>query len=89
MNKHITPIFKVYVKRGESMYMVIQLCNGGDLEGLLERRRMLPDFCIRRKRILPELEVIKIMKAQVEGNAFLNAHGILSQSVIPIENVST
>ena len=52
--------------------MVCEYCNGGDVEGLIEK-----------KKSLPESEVIKIMKALVEGNAYLNEHGIIHRDIKP------
>ena len=59
-HENILKIYKIYQTRN-SLYVVMEMCRSGDLEGL-----------IKKKGKIGEDESIKVLKATIEGLAYLN-----------------
>ena len=70
-HKNLLRIYKIY-RTKNSLYMIMELCKGGDLEGKMKNGRKVP-----------EREAIKLLKATVSALAFMNQHNVFHRDIKP------
>jgi len=68
---NILKIYTIYQSKN-SMYIVMEYCNDGDLEGYL-----------KKKKKISEDEAIKVLEATIGGLAYLNKFNVLHRDIKP------
>lgn len=70
-HKNLLRIYKIY-RTKNSLYMIMELCTGGDLEAKMKNGRKVP-----------EREAIKILRSTISGLAFMNKFNVFHRDIKP------
>jgi serine/threonine protein kinase len=68
---NILKIYTIY-QSSSSMYIIMEYCNDGDLEGYL-----------KKKKKITEDEATKVLQATISGLAYMNKYDIIHRDVKP------